>query len=117
MSEKISLGRLISGRRKHMGLTQAELGAKIGVSKSAVAKWETDGGIPCLDNLGKISKILGMSIVDLHKFVQGQELEEANLNPNITEDVIAVLESCGYKVVPPDRMNRNREIWNGRSND
>ena len=117
MSEKISLGKLISGRRKHMGLTQAELGAKIGVSKSAVAKWETDGGILCLDNLGNISKILGMSIVDLHKFVQGQELEEANLNPNITEDVISVLESCGYKVVPPDRMNRNREIWNGRSND
>ena len=54
MSEKISLGKLISGRRKHMGLTQAELGAKIGVSKSAVAKWETDGGIPCLDNLGNL---------------------------------------------------------------
>lgn len=102
MSGRNSLGKLISARRKSMKLTQAELSEKIGVSKSAVAKWETDGGIPSIDNLGKISKILGLSIADLHRTARGQEPEAVVRRPDITEDVIAVLESCGYKVVPPD---------------
>ena len=36
MRDKKSLGYFISGRRKVMGLTQEELGNKIGVSKSAI---------------------------------------------------------------------------------
>lgn len=116
MSGRNSLGKLISARRKTMKLTQAELSEKIGVSKSAVAKWETDGGIPSIDNLGKISKILGLSITDLHRTARGQEPEVAVRRPNITEDVIAVLESCGYKVVPPD-MPDGKQGLTGRQEE
>lgn len=108
MSGRISLGKLISVRRKNMNLTQAELSEIIGVSKSAVAKWETDGGIPSIDNLWKISTILGLSIADLHRTVRGQEPELLVCRPNITEDVIAVLEACGYKVVPPDKLDEKQ---------
>ena len=92
-----------------MRLTQAELGERIGVSKSAVAKWETDGGIPCMDNFGKISNVLGIPVADLHRNVRGQEPEDTDCCPNITADVIAVLESCGYKVLPPVRTDESQE--------
>ena len=46
MGQANSLGHFISLRRKHMRLTQEELAEKVGVSKSAIAKWETDGGLP-----------------------------------------------------------------------
>ena len=51
MEQRLSLGQYISARRKHMRLTQEELADKVGVSKSAIAKWETDGGLPDRDNL------------------------------------------------------------------
>ena len=51
MGVKISLGRFISTRRKQKFMTQEELANKMHVSKSAIAKWETDGGVPDRDNL------------------------------------------------------------------
>ena len=95
--ENVSLGKFISSRIKYMGLTQEELAERVGVSKSAIAKWETDGGIPDRDNLKRLSEIINVSVDDLHhiigKIEAGQEL-----NINITSDVIAVLESYGYRV-------------------
>ena len=41
-----------------MKLTQTELAEEIGVSKSAIAKWETDGGLPDRDNLRRISETI-----------------------------------------------------------
>ena len=65
MEERISLGKFIAKRRKIMRLTQEELAKRIGVSKSAIAKWETDGGLPDRDNLRKLSDVINVSIDDL----------------------------------------------------
>ena len=51
MGVKISLGKFISTRRKQKFMTQEELANKMHVSKSAIAKWETDGGVPDRDNI------------------------------------------------------------------
>lgn len=48
--------------RKNAGLTQAELAEKICVSRQAITKWETDKGIPDIDNLRMLSKVLNVSI-------------------------------------------------------
>ncbi len=47
----MNLAEKILYRRKKAGLSQAELGEKIGVSRQAVSKWETGESIP---ELGKI---------------------------------------------------------------
>ena len=57
MGVKISLGRFISTRRKQKFMTQEELANKMHVSKSAIAKWETDGGVPDRDNLYRLDVI------------------------------------------------------------
>ncbi len=101
MANNLTLGKFISVRRKYMGLTQEELGEKIGVSKSAVAKWEIDGGLPDRDNLKRLSKVIGVSVDDLHKIINDANANEEDLSVNITPDVIATLESYGYKVIRP----------------
>ena len=48
--------------RKNTGLTQTELAEKLCVSRQAITKWETGKGIPDVDNLRMISKVLNVSI-------------------------------------------------------
>ena len=76
MGVKISLGKFISTRRKQKFMTQEELANKMHVSKSAIAKWETDGNA---------------------------SFEEKEIAPpNITQDVIQLLEAYGYEVIRPE---------------
>lgn len=46
----MTLGEKLKEARKQAGLSQEQLSEKLGVSRSAVAKWETDNGIPDVDN-------------------------------------------------------------------
>ena len=100
---KMSLGKFIAKRRKFMRLTQEELADRINVSKSAIAKWETDAGIPDRDNLQRLAKAIGVSVDDMHRIIETKDLEDVDLAVNITPEVIAVLESYGYKVTRPGK--------------
>ena len=86
-----------------------ELAERICVSKSAVAKWETDGGIPDRDNLFRLSKAINISVSDLHLIIRNSGKEDADYGVNITGDVIAILESHGYKVQRPGEGNENND--------
>ncbi len=91
-----------------MRLTQEELAAKIGVSKSAIAKWETDGGLPDRDNLKKLAEAISLSVDELHKVIGSSGKEPGTaLQINITSDVITALESYGYKVIRPEDERRD----------
>ena len=108
LNEDTNLGKFIAKRRKFMRLTQEELAQRIGVSKSAIAKWETDGGLPERDNLRKLSEVLNVSVDDLHRIINRDDKGNFELSVNITTDVIATLESYGYKVIRPDEQRRIR---------
>lgn len=61
MANKIdNVGTLFLQRRKALGLTQAQLGTKIGVSKSEISKIENGRGIT-IATINHLSKALGVS--------------------------------------------------------
>ena len=103
----MSLGQFIAIRRKRMSMTQEELARKLNVSKSAIAKWETDGGIPDRDNLYKLAEIIGVSVNDMHQIIRSKDYKDIDFMINITPDVIGVLESYGYKVTRPKTETTN----------
>ena len=105
--KKMSLGRFISNKRILMRLTQDELAEKIGVSKSAIAKWETDRGIPDRDNLKRLSEVMRVSVDDLHRIIRLKDTEDVDLKANITPEVIAALESYGYQVIRPGERRKD----------
>ncbi len=80
-----------------MGLTQEQLAERVNVSKSAIAKWETNGGIPDRDNLYRLSEVMEVTVDELHRIIRNGS-GSAGQDVNITADVIALLESYGYKV-------------------
>ena len=103
--DTVSLGRFIARRRKCMRITQGELADRIGISKSAIAKWETDGGLPDRDNLRRLSEVIGVSVDDLYKVID-RSGRNNDSEVNITSDVIASLESHGYKVIRQTDMGQ-----------
>ncbi|MDD6207297.1 MAG: helix-turn-helix transcriptional regulator [Clostridiales bacterium] len=58
----MTLGEKLKEARKQASLSQEQLSEKLGVSRSAVAKWETDKGLPDVDNLKVLSKLLNVSV-------------------------------------------------------
>ncbi len=103
MEEKDNLGLYIANRRKFMGLTQEEMAEKVGVSKSAIAKWETNRGLPDRDNLKSLSEVINVSVDALHRLIEKPNQLEDDFQVNITGDVISTLESYGYKVIRPGK--------------
>lgn len=51
--------------RKQAGMSQEKLAEKLGVSRQAVTKWETDAGIPDIENIMAISALFDLSIDEL----------------------------------------------------
>lgn len=98
-----NLGKFIAKRRKSMGLTQEDLAERVGVSKSAIAKWETNGGFPDRDNLKRLSEEINVSVDKLHRIIKSDYDKEDITSVNITADVVSILESYGYKVIRPDK--------------
>ena len=58
----MTLGEKLKNARKSAGLSQDQLAEKLCVSRAAVAKWETDRGLPDVMNLKAISQLLDISI-------------------------------------------------------
>ena len=95
----MTFGKYISHKRNEMQMTQEELATKLHVSKSAIAKWETDGGIPDRDNLKKLAKVMKVSVDELYRIIDKSEKRSEEIN--ITSDIIATLELYGYQVKRP----------------
>ncbi len=58
----MTLGEKIKQARKNAGLTQEQMAEKLMVSRPAITKWESDKGIPDIENLKAISKLLDVSL-------------------------------------------------------
>ena len=88
----MTFGEKLKAARKNIGLSQEELAELIGVSRAAVAKWETDNGLPDIENLRAVAKLLDVSTdyllddgaaldlsvtkkaIDLEKYAEGKKL-------------------------------------------
>lgn len=62
MEEKMTFGEKLKSARKAAGLTQEQLADKLLVSRQAITKWESDKGMPDIENLRRLSKLLDVSI-------------------------------------------------------
>lgn len=63
----MTLGERIAYYRGVLGLSQGELAEKLGVSRQAVSKWETDAGLPDLDRLIALSGLYNITLDELVK--------------------------------------------------
>ena len=61
----MTLGKRIAQHRKALGLSQEALGERLGVSRQAVSKWETNAAAPDMENLLALCREFGVSLAEL----------------------------------------------------
>lgn len=89
----MSIGSNIKRYRKIKGLTQEQLANKIGMSKVAIQKYETEKREPKNIIVSDIAKALNVSVVDLYKedvesiedIVQAKEIEQIDVNTDLAK--------------------------------
>ena len=69
----MQIGHNIKNLRKAAGLTQKQLGEKLGISFQSIAQWETGKRIPKIETLRKIANALNCDI---------SEIDESFINPS-----------------------------------
>jgi len=55
----------LRAQRKQFKFSQEQLAEKLGVSRQAITKWETDGGLPDIENLMAIAALFSISMDEL----------------------------------------------------
>ena len=60
--EELTIGQRIATKRRELGLSQLDLGERMGVSRQSVSKWEADAAIPEIDKLISLSKLFGVTV-------------------------------------------------------
>ena len=98
----MTLGEKIRESRRKCGLSQEQLAEKMSVSRSAVAKWETDKGLPDVGNLKLLGQLLHTSLDRLL-----DDTEEADTSV-IREKYNLIAYGPGCKKVKKDRVVRER---------
>lgn len=98
----MTLGEKIREARRKCGLSQEQLADKMSVSRSAIAKWETDKGFPDVGNLKLLARLLNTSLDRL--LDDAEEVDESV----IREKYNLIAYGPGCKKVKKDRVVRER---------
>lgn len=98
----MTLGEKIREARRKCGLSQEQLADKMAVSRSAVAKWETDKGLPDVGNLRVLARLLNVSVD--HLLDEGESTDA----PVIRETYHLAAYGYGCKKVQKDRVVREK---------
>ena len=79
----MTFGEKLKEARKEAGLSQEQFAEKMSVSRSAIAKWESDKGMPDVNNLKVLAQLLDVSVDYLLD-------EDEKLSFNETKEAIAL---------------------------
>ena len=69
----MTLGERIYKLRTEKEMSQGDLADALEVSRQSISKWETNGSVPELDKLIKLSEIFGVSLDELILDKKNQE--------------------------------------------
>ena len=73
--------------RKSKGLSQEELGADLKVSRQTISKWESGQSYPDFQRLVLLIVYLGLSLDELVKDIDVQEVREKNINSDKIDSI------------------------------
>ncbi len=89
------IGAFIAANRKKKGLTQEQLGEKLGVSNKTVSRWENGNYMPDLSLLEPLGKELGIS---LNELLAGEEIVKEKVIEYSEQNLIRAIDYSDRKI-------------------
>lgn len=89
----LKTGKFIAELRKENGLTQEQLGDKVGVTNKTVSRWETGNYLPPADALVIMSELFGVSINDL---LSGKRLAQEEYKQAAEDNLRQTIQSSSF---------------------
>lgn len=80
--------------RKSKGLSQEELGAELNVSRQTISKWESCQSYPDFQRLVLLSDFFGLTLDELVKDIDVQEVREKNINSERINSIYSDVENA-----------------------
>lgn len=85
--DQVKIGKYIASKRKALGMTQAQVAEKIGMSDKSVSKWERGICLPDVSVYMELCEILGIT---LNEFIAGEDIEEVNIIKQSEKNIISI---------------------------
>ena len=95
------VGAFVAECRKTKGLTQKQLAEKLGVTDSAVSKWERGNSLPDATLMVPLCEFFGISVTEL---LNGERVAQ--------QEVAAVAQKQIVSLLKQRRENRRKLFWN-----
>lgn len=102
----VKIGKFISELRKEKGLTQEQLGEKVGVTNKTVSRWETGTYLPPADVLMIMSELFSVSVNEL---LSGRRLTEEEYKEAAEENLKQAIRTSSFTL--RDRIDFYKKKW------
>ena len=90
-----NIGKFIADLRKERGLTQEQLGEKLGVTNKTVSRWETGVYLPPADALLALGELFGVS---MNEILSGKRLNDADYREAAEENLKQAIRSSCFSI-------------------
>ena len=104
--DQIKTGKFIASCRKEVGLTQAVLAEKLGISDRAVSKWENGKSMP---DSGMMLELCELLKINVNELLSGERIMVESYDKRAEENLIAMRKEIEEK----NRQLLSTEIWVG----
>ena len=102
----INTGKFIADLRKEKGLTQAQLGERIGVTNKTISRWETGVYLPPADALLALGELFNVSV---NEILSGKRLTEADYKEAAEENLTQIIIASSFSL--KDRVEFFKKKW------
>ena len=90
---QVKIGKFISALRKENGMTQEQLGEKLGVTNKTVSRWENGNYMPNIEMLSLLSKEFSVSI---NEIISGERLGTEEFKKAADDNLVTALASSTF---------------------
>ena len=91
--DQVKIGKFIAVLRKEKGMTQGQLGEKLGVTNKTVSRWENGNYMPDVEMLSLLSKEFGVTINEL---IIGERLGTEEFKKVADDNLVTALNNSTF---------------------
>lgn len=100
------IGMFLASLRKEQGMTQEQLGDKLGVTNKTISRWETGTYMPPVEMLQMLSELYHVSI---NEILSGERLEPVAYQEKAEENLKHILGQSSFDL--QDRVSFFKKKW------